>query len=106
MTEKQRIYKVLETAIQVYQNRQRKISTSELNNTLLPIMEHTTPPMNKDKVIRIKYITQLPVAYPTFDFICNLPQYVRDPYKRFLENKLREHFDYTGCPLQIYIRQK
>ena len=106
VTEKQRIYKVLETAIQVYQNRQRRISTSELNDTLLPIIEHTPPPMNKDKVIRIKYVTQLPVAYPTFAFFCNLPQYVVDSYKRFLENQIRKHWDFSGVPIEIYFRKK
>ena len=104
--EKQRIYKVLETAIQVCQNRQRRISTSELNDTLLPIIEHTPPPMNKDKVIRIKYITQLPVAYPTFAFFCNLPQYVVDSYKRFLENQIRKNWDFSGVPIEIYFRKK
>lgn len=104
--EKQRIYKVLETAIQVYHNRTRKISTSELNDVLLPIIQNTPPPMNKDKVIRIKYITQLPVAYPTFAFFCNLPQYVVDSYKRFLENQIRKHWDFQGVPIEIYFRRK
>ena len=106
VTEKQRIYKVLETAIQVYQNRQRRISTSELNNTMLPIIEETPPPMNKDKVIRIKYVTQLPVAYPTFAFFCNLPQYVVDSYKRYLENQIRKNWDFSGVPIEIYFRKK
>lgn len=104
--EKQRIYKVLETAVQVYHNRTRKISTSELNDVLLPIIQNTPPPMNKDKVIRIKYITQLPVAYPTFAFFCNLPQYVVDSYKRFLENQIRKHWDFQGVPIEIYFRRK
>lgn len=104
--EKQRIYKVLETAIQVYHNRSRKISTSELNDVLLPIIQNTPPPMNKDKVIRIKYITQLPLAYPTFAFFCNLPQYVVDSYKRFLENQIRKHWDFQGVPIEIYFRRK
>lgn len=104
--EKQRIYKVLETAIQVYHNRTRKISTSELNDVLLPIIQNTPPPMNKDKVIRIKYVTQLPVAYPTFAFFCNLPQYVVDSYKRFLENQIRKNWDFAGVPIEIYFRRK
>ena len=104
--EKQRIYKVLETAVQVYQNRTLKISTSELNDTLLPIIQQTPPPMNKDKVIRIKYVTQLPVAYPTFAFFCNLPQYVVDSYKRFLENQIRKHWNFSGVPIEIYFRKK
>ena len=104
--EKQRIYKVLETAVQVYQNRTLKISTSELNDTLLPIIQQTPPPMNKDKVIRIKYVTQLPVAYPTFAFFCNLPQYVVDSYKRFLENQIRKHWNFSGVPMEIYFRKK
>lgn len=104
--EKQRIYKVLETAIEVYKNRTRKVSTSELNNVMLPIIENTPPPMNKDKVIRIKYATQLPVAYPTFAFFCNLPQYVVDSYKRFLENQIRKNWDFAGVPMEIYFRRK
>lgn len=104
--EKQRIYKVLETAVQVYQNRTLKIPTSELNDTLLPIIQQTPPPMNKDKVIRIKYVTQLPVAYPTFAFFCNLPQYVVDSYKRFLENQIRKHWNFSGVPMEIYFRKK
>ena len=104
--EKQRIYKVLETAIEVYKNRTRKVSTSELNDVMLPIIQNTPPPMNKDKVIRIKYVTQLPVAYPSFAFFCNLPQYVVDSYKRFLENQIRKHWDYSGVPMEIYFRKK
>lgn len=104
--EKQRIYKVLETAIEVYKNRTRKVSTSELNDVLLPIIQHTPPPMNKDKVIRIKYVTQLPLAYPSFAFFCNLPQYVVDSYKRFLENQIRKNWDYSGVPMEIYFRKK
>ena len=104
--EKQRIYKVLETAIEVCKNRTRKVSTSELNDVMLPIIQQTPPPMNKDKVIRIKYVTQLPVAYPTFAFFCNLPQYVVDPYKRFLENQIRKNWDFSGVPMEIYFRRK
>jgi GTP-binding protein len=104
--EKQRIYKVLETAVGVYKNRTRKISTSELNDVMLPIIQNTPPPMNKDKVIRIKYVTQLPVAYPSFAFFCNLPQYVVDSYKRFLENQIRKHWEFSGVPMEVYFRKK
>ncbi len=103
---KQRIYKVLETAIEVHKNRSRKISTSELNDVMLPIINQTPPPMNKDKVIRIKYVTQLPTAFPAFAFFCNLPQYVKDSYKRFLENQIRERWNYSGIPMEIYFRRK
>lgn len=103
---KQRIYKVLESAIQVYKSRSRKISTSALNDVMLPIINQTPPPMNKDKVIRIKYVTQLPTAFPAFAFFCNLPQYVKDSYKRYLENKIRENWDYSGVPMEIYFRRK
>lgn len=103
---KQRIYKVIESAIQVYKNRSRKISTSELNDVMLPIIGQTPPPMNKDKVIRIKYATQLPTSFPAFAFFCNLPQYVIDSYKRFLENTIRKNWDYSGVPMEIYFRKK
>lgn len=106
VTEKQRIYKVIESAIQVYSNRNRRISTSELNEVMLPIIQQTPPPMNKDKVIHIKYVTQLPIAYPTFAFFCNLPQYVIDSYKRFLENQIRKNWDFSGVPIEIYFRRK
>ncbi|MCQ2270847.1 MAG: ribosome biogenesis GTPase Der [Bacteroidales bacterium] len=103
---KQRIYKVLETAIEVYKNKSQKISTSELNEVMLPIISQTPPPMNKDKVIRIKYVTQLPTAFPAFAFFCNLPQYVIDSYKRYLENKIRENWNFSGVPMEIYFRKK
>lgn len=103
---KQRIYKVLETAIEVYKNKSRKINTSELNEVMLPIIAQTPPPMNKDKVIRIKYVTQLPTAFPAFAFFCNLPQYVIDSYKRYLENKIRENWNFSGVPMEIYFRKK
>lgn len=106
VTEKQRIYKVIESAVQVFQNRTRKISTSELNDVMLPIIQNTPPPMNKDKVIRIKYVTQLPLAYPAFAFFCNLPQYVIDSYKRFLENQIRKNWNFSGVPMEIYFRKK
>ena len=103
---KQRIMDVLQTAIQVYESRRRRISTSELNEYLLPIIEETPPPMTKGKYIRIKYVTQLPTVTPSFAFFVNLPQYIRDHYRRFLENKNREHWDFSGVPMQIYFRQK
>lgn len=103
---KQRIYKVLETAIEVHKNRSRRISTSELNDVMLPIINQTPPPMNKDKVIRIKYVTQLKTSFPAFAFFCNLPQYVKDSYKRFLENQIREKWNYSGVPMEIYFRRK
>lgn len=104
--EKQRIFKALETAVEVYNNRSRRIPTSQLNDFLLPIMEATPPPSYKGKYVKIKYATQLPTYYPQFALFCNLPQYVREPYKRFLENKLRENFPLTGVPIEIYFRQK
>jgi GTP-binding protein len=103
---KQRIHKVLEEAIQVYENRNRKIQTSKLNEVMLAVIDAYGPPTVKGKTIKIKYITQLPTPSPSFVFFSNLPQYVKEPYKRYLENKLRENFDFHGVPLQIYIRQK
>jgi GTP-binding protein len=103
---KQRIIDVLNAAAQVWENMSRKISTSELNDVMLPEIENYPPPAWKGKYVRIKYVTQLPTRTPSFAFFCNLPQWVKDPYKRFLENKLREHFDFTGCPIQVFTRQK
>jgi len=104
---KQRILKVVDTAVQVYENKFRKIATAKLNEYLLPAIENYPPPALKGKYIKIKYITQLPNTYiPTFVFFANLPQYVKDPYKRFLENKIRAKYDFTGTPIQIFIRQK
>ena len=104
---KQRVFKVLETAKQVYESRSRRISTSELNDKLLPIVkEQNPPPAVKGKWIKIKYVTQLPTPYPQFVFFCNLPQYIRDPYKRFVENRLREMWDFHGVPISIYFREK
>lgn len=103
---KQRIFKAIETAVEVYQNRSKKIKTRKLNDVMLPIIERTPPPAYKDKYVKIKFITQLPTGYPQFAFFCNLPQYVREPYKRFLENKLRENFEFTGVPITIYMRKK
>ncbi|GGE08403.1 MULTISPECIES: ribosome biogenesis GTPase Der [Sphingobacterium] len=106
VTEKQRIFKAVETAMEVYNNKTKKIPTSKLNDVMLEIIENYPPPATKGKYIKIKYITQLPGRSPMFAFFCNLPQYIKDPYKRFVENKLREHFDFTGVPIQIFFRQK
>ena len=103
---KQRILDVLQTAIRVYESRSRRISTSEFNDYMLPIIEETPPPSTKGKYIRIKYAMQLPTHTPQFVFFCNLPQYIRENYRRFLENHMREHWDFSGVPMQIYFRQK
>jgi GTPase len=103
---KQRIHKVLETIEQVNTNRNRKISTSELNEVMLGIIASNPPPSLKGKYVKIKYVTQLPVYTPTFAFFCNLPQYVKDPYKRFIENRMREKYDFTGVPIRIFFRKK
>lgn len=106
VTKKQRIMNVLDEVAHVYENYSRKIPTSRLNDALLPEIENYPPPAWKGKYVKIKYITQLPTKFPAFAFFCNLPQYIKDPYKRFLENRLREHFDLTGCPLQLFMRGK
>lgn len=103
---KQRIHKVLETVTEVYQNRKKKIATSKLNDFLQTALEIQQPPAYKGKYIKIKYVTQLPTQTPSFAFFCNLPQYIREPYKRYMENKLRETFNFSGVPLQIYFRAK
>lgn len=103
---KQRIMDVLDQTAMVYANYSKKIPTSVLNEEMLPEIENYPPPAWKGKYVKIKYITQLPTKSPAFAFFCNLPQYVKDPYKRFLENRLREKFNFTGCPVRIFIRQK
>jgi GTP-binding protein len=103
---KQRIFKAIETAVEVYKNRSKRIKTSVLNDTLLPIIEQNPPPAYKGKYVKIKYIMQLPTPQPQFAFFCNLPQYVKEPYKRFLENQLRAHFNFTGVPVSVYMRKK
>lgn len=104
---KQRIFKVLELARQVHEARSRRISTASLNDTLLPIVkEQNPPPSVKGKWIKIKYITQLPTSYPQFVFFCNLPQYIRDPYRRYVENRMRELWDFHGVPIDIFFREK
>jgi GTP-binding protein len=105
-TTKQRIFKAVEMAVEIYSRMNTKISTSELNNRFLPITESTPPPSYKGKYVRIKYITQIPTRVPTFAFFCNLPQYVKDPYKRFIENKMRDMYDLQGVPIRIYFRKK
>ena len=106
VVEKQRIFKAIEAAAKVFENKTKKIPTSKLNDVLLPIIENYPPPALKGKYVKIKYITQINATSPMFAFFCNLPQYIKDPYKRFLENKLREHFDFNGVPIQIFFRQK
>ena len=104
---KQRIFRILEAAKHVYDNRCRRVSTAKLNEEMLPLIEAFPPPSIKGKYIKIKYCMQVPeTRVPTFVFYANLPQYVREPYRRFLENKIRERWDFSGCPLNIFIRQK
>jgi len=103
---KQRIHRVISEAMRVHNNRMKKVSTSSLNSYLLPLIEKNPPPSNKGKYIKIKYISQLPTFYPSFAFFCNHPQYIREPYKRFLENRLREKFEFTGVPIKIFFRKK
>lgn len=103
---KQRIFKAIETAVEVYNNRNKKIITRKFNDVMLPLIENYPPPAYKGKYVKIKFCTQLPTPYPQFAFFCNLPQYVREPYKRYLENKIREEFDFTGVPMTIFIRKK
>lgn len=103
---KQRIFKAIETAVDVYQSRSRRIPTRQLNDALLPIIEQKPPPANKGKHVKIKFCTQLPTPYPQFAFFCNLPQYIKDPYRRFLENQLREMYDFSGVPMTLFFRKK
>ncbi len=104
--EKQRVFQAIEKAIHVFENRTRKIPTSELNEKILPEIEKLAPPSSKGKTISIKFIMQLPTYTPSFAFFCNLPQYIKEPYQRYLENKMREHFDLEGVPLNIFFRKK
>lgn len=104
---KQRIFKVLETAKDVYENRKRRVSTTRLNAEMLPLIEAYPPPSMKGKYIKIKYCSQIPdTQIPTFVFYANLPQYIKEPYRRFLENKIRERWDFSGCPINVFVRQK
>lgn len=106
VTDKKRIFQAIEMAVKVYENRIRKISTSELNEAILPQIERYPPPALKGKYVKIKYITQLPVHTPTIAFFCNLPQYLKEPYERFLENKIRESFEFEGVPVKLVFRKK
>jgi len=103
---KQRIHNILELVGRVNENRKRKIPTAELNEIMLGITRNNPPPAVKGKQVKIKYVTQLPTYSPSFAFFCNLPQYVKEPYKRFLENRLREKYDFSGVPLRIFFRKK
>lgn len=106
VTEKQRIHKALQAALDVYKNRTQRIKTNKLNEVMLPIIEHTPPPATKGKYIKIKYVQQLPTHAPTFAFYCNLPQYIKEPYRRFVENQMRKHFNFSGVPIQVFFRKK
>jgi GTP-binding protein len=103
---KQRLLKAIETAVEVFENRKRRISTSKLNETMLEIVQQNSPPATKGKFVKIKYCMQLPTPTPQFAFFSNLPQYVKEPYKRYVENQLREHYNFSGVPITIYFRQK
>jgi GTPase len=104
--EKQRIFQAVERILEVYENKTKKIPTSKLNDVMLKVIENYPPPAWKGKYIKIKYMTQLPTKSPSFVMFSNLPQYIRESYERYLENQMREHFDFTGVPIQIYFRQK
>ncbi len=104
--EKQRIFKGIELGLEVYENRSRKIKTSELNELMLTIIENTPPPAYRGRLIKIKYVTQLPTYFPAFAFFCNSPKHIKLPYRNFLENKLRENFEFTGVPIGVYFRSK
>jgi GTP-binding protein len=104
--QKQRIFQVVEKAVEVYNNKIKKVPTSQLNDALLPEIVHYPPPATKGKHIQIKYVTQVNAATPTFAFFSNLPQYIPESYKRFLENRLRENFDFTGVPVRLFFRKK
>ena len=104
---KQRILKVMDIAKEVYFNRKQKVATHKLNEIMLPIIERTPPPSNKGKYIKVKYITQLPnTQVPSFVYFCNLPQWVKEPYKRFVENRMRENWNFTGTPINVFFREK
>ena len=103
---KQRIFKAIETAMQVYKSRKKSIVTRKFNDVLLPIIQKTPPPAYKGKYVKIKFCTQLPSSFPQFAFFCNLPQYIKDPYKRFIENKIRENYEFSGVPINIFFRKK
>lgn len=104
--EKQRIFKAVEAALKVYENRQRKIKTSELNEIMQEAIERTPPPAYRGRFMKIKYVTQLPTYYPAFAFFCNNPKYIKESYRNFLENQLRKNFDFTGVPISVFFREK
>ncbi|RYZ25368.1 MAG: ribosome biogenesis GTPase Der, partial [Sphingobacteriales bacterium] len=104
--EKQRIFQAMEKGLEVYDNRQKKIATSVLNEILLPEIERYPPPMSRGHNVKIKFVTQLPVVVPSFAFFANFPDAIKDPYRNFLENKVREHFNYSGVPVRIFFRKK
>lgn len=104
--DKQRIFKAIEVALQVHENRNRKVKTSELNEVMLEAIERYPPPSHRGRFIKIKYVTQLPTYYPAFAFFCNHPKHLKENYKNYLENQLREHFDFTGVPIGVFFRQK
>jgi len=104
--DKQRIFKAVEMALKVYENRSRKIKTSELNSVMQPEIEHNPPPSHRNRFVNIKFMMQLPTPHPAFVFYCNNPKYVKDSYRNFLENKLRKHFDFSGVPITIFFREK
>jgi GTP-binding protein len=104
--EKQRIFKAIELALEVYENRSRKVKTSELNDTMLEIIDRYPPPAHRGRFIKIKYITQIRTYYPAFAFFCNSPKHIKAPYKQYLENQLRKNFNFTGVPIGIFFRQK
>lgn len=106
-TEKQRLLQILDRAQEIYEKRKKRVPTAQLNSVLLPIIERTPPPAIKGKYIKVKYVTMLPkVQVPSFVFFCNLPQWVKEPYRRFLENQIRRHWDYSGTPINVFIREK
>ena len=106
MTEKQRILKVLEVAREVFTNRSRNISTNKLNETLLPLIEKYSPPMLRGQRVKIKYITQLKLAYPAFAFFSNRPDDIKEPYQRYLENRIREEYAFLGTPIRLFFRAR
>jgi GTP-binding protein len=105
-TNKQRIFQVIEKAVAVFENKTKKIPTSQLNDKILPEINHYPPPAVKGKLIQIKYITQVKASFPSFAFFCNLPQYIQPAYQRYLENKMRAHFDFEGVPIRLIFRKK
>lgn len=106
VVEKQRIFQAIELAMRIYDNRNKRIATSALNDAMLPEIERYPPPATKGKYIKIKYITQIPGKAPAFAFFCNLPQYIKEPYERYLTNRMREHFDFEGVPIRLFFRKK